>query len=404
MNPGGRIKALDGIRGLAIFGVVALHLLLIAQSPIATSSGLSGSITWALFGNVIDIFFIVSGFLIFAPMVRRRGVGSLSEYALGRLSRVAPGYWLCLAVIFVLATWLPYAPSLASPGLGNAVIHLLALQMPARSFDPSLPVGFGIDGALWMISIIVGFYFVLPLIARSYLRHPLVGLVAAAALTVVWKVMIQNIGGVLAALSNGSAADSTLPLVAVNQLPGWAFSFALGMSGAWAWENVSVERLRTVVLNRWFIAAALAVYVWSSYRYGHLAAQTAQADSGSLARLHPFNSLASSATRAALIAVVVLGPATLRRPFESGILRRLGELSYGLYLIHLVVAIYAFYVLELPIDGSLRAVAIWFAVVVPISLVYSQLSLTLVERPVLRRLRARRSAHIRRAPGTAAGS
>ena len=255
-----RIAALDGIRGLAILGVVAMHLLLIAQSPFGTSPGAAGTITWGLLGNVIDVFFIISGFLVFGPMVRRGGVGDIREYALARFARIAPGYWFCLAVLFVLTTWFSTSPYILSPDLSDIAINLTALQMPARMFDPSVSVGFGIDGALWMISIIVGFYVVLPLIARPYLRHPLAGLVIAAAITLGWKEAILHAGGFFESLSNGTAPASDIPLIAVDQLPGWAFSFALGMSAAWAYERLPAERIKAVVLNRWFIASAFALY------------------------------------------------------------------------------------------------------------------------------------------------
>jgi peptidoglycan/LPS O-acetylase OafA/YrhL len=389
-----RIDSLDGIRAAAILGVVVLHLLLISGSPVATSSGAGGTITWGLLGNVIDVFFIVSGFLVFLPMVRRGELGDVRDYSVSRFARIFPGYWLCLVVLFVLTTWLATSPFVVSPGLGNIGIHVLGLQMPARMFDlgslydPTYSMGFGIDGALWMISIIIGFYVVLPFVARPYLRHPLAGLVIAAAITFGWKEAILHFGGFFETLSHGAAPDSNVPLIAVNQLPGWAFSFALGMSAAWAWQHVSIERIRGVLLNRWFVVAAVAVYAASSYRYGHIAAQTADAASGSVSRLHPLMALASSASRAALIAIVVVGPLWLRRPFEGRIPRELSELSYGLYLIHLVVALYAGYLFDLPMDGSAKAVFLWFVVVIPVSLAYSQLSLSLVERPILRRLRA----------------
>ena len=84
------------------------------------------------------------------------------------------------------------------------------------------------------------------------------------------------------------------------------------------------------------------------------------------------------------MAVVLVGPAWARKPFESRILRRVGDLSYGVYLIHLAVAYYAFRLLDLPTDGSLSTVATWFAIVLPIAFAYSWLTLTFFERPILR--------------------
>ena len=47
------------------------------------------------------------------------------------------------------------------------------MQMPAPLFDAGIRIGFGINGPLWLISIVVTFYAVLPLIARPFYRHPL---------------------------------------------------------------------------------------------------------------------------------------------------------------------------------------------------------------------------------------
>ena len=56
-----------------------------------------------------------------------------------------------------------------------------------------------------------------------------------------------------------------------------------------------------------------------------------------IARSHPFETLFESFSRAALMAVVVLGPAWMQRPFANRPTARLSELSYGVNLIHFVV-------------------------------------------------------------------
>ena len=53
--------------------------------------------------------------------------------------------------------------------------------------DSHFAIGFGINGPLWLLSIVVTFYAVLPFVARRYSRHPLVGLALAAAVTIAWK-------------------------------------------------------------------------------------------------------------------------------------------------------------------------------------------------------------------------
>jgi peptidoglycan/LPS O-acetylase OafA/YrhL len=84
------------------------------------------------------------------------------------------------------------------------------------------------------------------------------------------------------------------------------------------------------------------------------------------------------------MAAIALGPAWLLWPFVNRPVRRLGELSFGLYLMHVPIGLYAAAALGLPSDGGLGTVALWVAVVFPASLVYPYASLRLVERPARR--------------------
>jgi peptidoglycan/LPS O-acetylase OafA/YrhL len=82
------------------------------------------------------------------------------------------------------------------------------------------------------------------------------------------------------------------------------------------------------------------------------------------------------------MAAIALGPYWLRSPFVNRAVRSLGEPSYSVYLIHLVVAIYVGgSLLEVSTDGSPTTIALWFATVIPISLAYAYLMVWLVERP-----------------------
>ena len=55
-----RLPVLDGVRGYAILGVVAMHLL--GAAGFAQQRGTTADIViWGLLGNVIDAFFIISG-------------------------------------------------------------------------------------------------------------------------------------------------------------------------------------------------------------------------------------------------------------------------------------------------------------------------------------------------------
>jgi peptidoglycan/LPS O-acetylase OafA/YrhL len=402
-----RVPVLDGFRAYAILGVVSLHLLLL--SKVAQPGNHAALVSWGVLGNIIDTFFIISGFVIFLPVVRRAGeLGSIRDFALGRVARLAPAYWLSLLVVLVLLVVVPNQPDLRFiHRLPEILADMAALQMPIRLFDGTFQVGLGINGALWMISVIVGFYFVFPFIARSYSRHPLAGLAIAAVITLVWKEAVLHLPGFWAWLDHSDEAAWVSQLIATDELPGWAFSFALGMTGAWAWVRVSgsdnLKRLqRPAVIGAALSLAACAV---CAYLYGkHASNADTGIIGGSTARENPWLTMPFSAARAALMASIVLAPVWVQRPFDNAPVRRLAELSYGIYLIHLVICWYVCLVwLDLPRDGSLDAALLWFGVVIPTSIAYAYLSRRFVELPAKRWILSWRDGRAKRAvpPGLA---
>jgi peptidoglycan/LPS O-acetylase OafA/YrhL len=390
-----RVPVLDGFRCYAILGVVSLHLLLL--SKVAQPGNHAALVAWGVLGNIIDTFFIISGFVIFLPVVRRAGeLGPVRNFALGRVARLAPAYWLSLLVVLILLVVVPNQADLRFVHrLPEILADMAALQMPIRLFDGTFQVGLGINGALWMISVIVGFYVVFPFIARSYYRHPLAGLAIAAVITLAWKEAVIHFPGFWAWLDHSDEAAWVSQLVATDELTGWAFSFALGMTGAWAWVRVSrsdLSRFRRPAL----LGAALSLVACSicAYLYGrHASNADTGIIGGSTARENPWLTMPFSAARAAVMASIVLAPAWLQRPFDNAPARRLAELSYGIYLIHLVVCWYVCLVwLDLPRDGSVSAALLWFGIVIPTSIAYSYLSRRFLELPAKRWiLSARRS-------------
>jgi peptidoglycan/LPS O-acetylase OafA/YrhL len=382
-----RIEAIDGFRGYAILGVVAFHLLGLAGAvQPGTTTAL---ITWGVLGNVIDAFFIVSGFVLFLAVVRRGGELSLRSFAVIRGARLVPPYWITLAVMLALLAFVaapPPGPGVEATGLPsfpNVVVHLAGMQMPARMLDSNVLIGFGINGALWMISVIVCFYLVFPLIAKPYYRHPIAGLVAAAAITIAWKEGAEHLPGVLAAINMGGQPAWVEQLIAIDQLPGWAFSFALGMTLAWGYGQLgSLDPGKTRRVATWTLPLALVACGVCAYVYGKHASAVSGPTAGNLTRTDTFLTMAYSLSRAVLMAAIVLGPVWVRAPFASSRVRAMAELSYSVYLIHLVIAIYLCgMLLSVPDDGSIGAVALWIGLTLPASILYALLMRRYVERP-----------------------
>jgi peptidoglycan/LPS O-acetylase OafA/YrhL len=385
-----RVGVIDGFRAYAILGVVVLHLITVAG---ALEPGTTSSLIFlGLLGNVIDAFFIISGFGLFLAVAKGGGnLGSLRTYAAGRAARLIPAYWITLAVMVVLLA-VDSTAGLSSgiqrgeglPSVQNLTVHLAGLQMPARMFDSNLLIGFGINGPLWMISVIVCFYVVFPVVARPYYRHPLLGLAIAAAVTVGWRELVLHAPGLFSALDTGHQPAWVVRLIAIDQFPGWAFSFALGMTAAWAyvkWPPVESAEMRRRAAR--IAVPALAAFLVCAYLYGHNASEVTGPTAGSIARTSPLLVIAFTLSRGILMAAIALGPLWLRAPFESRGTRALADSSYGLYLIHLPIAIYlGAVVLSLPDDGSTGTLALWFGAVVPLSLLYAYVVRRFAEQPV----------------------
>ena len=382
-----RIGAIDGFRVLALFGVVFNHLLGTAGVMSRHFGTDTGVALWGAFGNNIDLFFIISGFVLFLPVVRGDGeFGSKWSFWVGRGARLLPAYWLVLFVCLVLIVVAPPFPGYPFPPFDSIAAHFTAMHGPIRLFVPADVVpGFGIVGPVWMISIVVSFYLLLPFIARSYQRHPLIGLALATALTVGWKEVIAHYPGLFETLSDGTQGSPTPQLIAIDQLPGWSFSFALGMTGAWAYHRARhrYPRERLIRFSLILLPLAVLMYLYGSYEFG---STTLIFDGwvGPVSRSHIVPTLLSNVSRALAIGVVILGPLWLQRPFDNRVTRELAKLSYGVYLFHIPLVIYAIWRFDLPRTGTIQCFLMWAAVILPPALLLAYLSRRFVEDPARR--------------------
>ncbi len=160
------------------------------------------------------------------------------------------------------------------------------------------------------------------------------------------------------------------------------------MTGAWAYVEIGKRDLLQRLQDRALIAFALSLLacVICAYFYGrHASDASTGIIGGSTARETPVLTMVFSASRAALMASAILAPLWLQRPFANRPAAKLAEVSYGIYLIHLVVAWYVGLIwLDLPRDGSVKAALLWFGTVIPISIAYAWASRRFVELPVKR--------------------
>lgn len=161
----GRIAELDGIRGLAILLVLVWHYLLCAvAAPPPLFRPLN--LTW----SGVDLFFVLSGFLIGGILIdQREAVNYFSVFYRRRICRIFPIYYLWLLLFIVLV---PFRQSFP---LGTANDWLFAGKLPLWSYatftQNFLQARLGTWGANWLavtwsLAIEEQFYLLLPLVIR----------------------------------------------------------------------------------------------------------------------------------------------------------------------------------------------------------------------------------------------
>ena len=382
------VPAFDGYRALAIIGVVFFHVLLVSGVFASLGDSGMGVLTWGLLPRApLTTLFIVSGFVIYLPTVARDGdFGRVASFALRRGARILPAYWVALGIALVLLATV--TPSPGVPGAGPIATHFALLETPALLAQSHYPLGLGVIPPVWTLSVELGFYVVLPLVAAAYFRHPVVWLAITAGVVVIWQEAALHADGIAALFGAdlSQAAESRIHLYYASQFPSWAFALAAGMTGAWAYVRLR-DRWPPEVLARFALrATAVAALTLAFFVYlaGHQAVNDPIPFNGLFARQSLVVALGYPAALAATLVALTLLPGRFQSPFANSPIRWAADISYGIYLIHFAVIWVALRELSLPADGSMWAVGAWGALVLPVSIAYAYLSARLLERPVRR--------------------
>lgn len=184
------MPALDGLRGLAAWLVVAYHGVLVAGLG-GRSGPLGAAVRVLQTGWVgVDLFFALSGFLVTGILLRTRDrEGHLKTFFARRVGRIVPLYFVLLLVMLHVVPWLLGEQSAFAASLARAREHELTLW----TFTVNLWMAATntlIGGALepcWSLCVEVHYYLLWPLLVgvctpRQLVRVCLGLLVASVAL------------------------------------------------------------------------------------------------------------------------------------------------------------------------------------------------------------------------------
>ena len=375
------IPTMHGLRGWAIFIIFLFHV------AIATRYVPNGEVPRAFLESSgflsLDALFFTTGFVLFLPVVRAGRFGSVGSFAIRRLARMAPPYYVCLLVILVAY------PVLTSDQMAAAADHSVGAYLAHLGFVQREVLvdgaGLGVNGPLWAISIDFAFYLLLPLIAGAYLRRPLIGLGVATAISLGWRLLV-----------NEPAGHPDLLI----QLPLFLVDFGAGMTAAWALlrlrsaDRPPVSPPAAAAIAGACVAAMLALAYWAGSTVPFHAGVFQGAD---------LASVAFPLVLGVLMVVIGFAPRPAQWPLVNRGALWFSEISYSFFLYHVLVMTFALVTLQVNPTGSPRAALIMLAVSFPITLALAVLSYRFVELPSRRvgRRIARRVARGGPEPGAA---
>lgn len=354
------IASLTGLRAVAALLVIGTHA---AFATGKLSHGYVG-LLYARMEIGVPIFFVLSGFLLFRPWVHCAFAGwappSLGRYARRRVSRVMPAYLATVLLAYGVFSLYSSGPNPAQSWAG-LIRHLTLTQIYTNNYfltylHPGL-------SQTWSLAVEVAFYVALPLMAWALLVmlcrgrwrpvRLLVGLAAMGAVGPVWLIMLQG--------------TDWLPNSAGMWLPGHLAWFAGGM--ALAVLHVMGVNCRA----RMAIPLALLGYLVVSTPIAGTVAM------GPVRWWEPLtkNLLYGSIATLVVASLVLGGGGWLNRLLSRRPIVWLGEISYEIFLLHvLVMALLTGVVLKWPLfTGSLPGLyAMTLLITIPLAWALHQLT------------------------------
>lgn len=318
---------LDGLRAVAVLAVVTTH----AAFWTGRYERGWGSNAFARLDCGVAVFFVLSGFLLVRPWlvsgVEGRALPSLRTYTVRRIARIMPAYTAAVVLCFLLLA------QNQSVGVWDWIRHLTLTQ--------TLQGGLLRAGLTqtWSLCTEASFYVLLPVLGLLLVRASRVrwrpGLLCAlfalgAVVPVPWYLFAPR-------GDNGFAAATGY------WLPGYAGWFAGGM--VLAIVRTHLDRRPPPSSSRWWIAEHMGRHpftCWSVAATAFFAAMTPIAGP----RLILTTSAAESITKQTLYLVVamalvwpaVFGQSPLTRAvLGNRVMRYAGDISYGVFLYHLLV-------------------------------------------------------------------
>ena len=365
----GRIAEIDGLRGLAILLVLVFHYIVSVSAPrhpvwaLVTQGG-------TLFWSGVDLFFVLSGFLISGILLDSvHSKSYFKTFYLRRIHRIFPLYFAWLA-LFYAGVYLQMDRKFG--------VHIFESRAPLWLYPMFLqnnaPLLLNLELPLWMamswsLAVEEQFYFVLPTIIRFISKRAL-GFVCGSVIIMspIYRYFL---------VMRAPALNIGWPFATFSRLDGLAWGAALALfmrnETCWRWLRRSIHPLRIAAVSLFVVIATLTYRPQGEVRIA----------------LYGFSII--SAFYALLLVLAVCEPQSrLGVILRSRLLQYVGTVSYAIYIFHQGIRGLVEWILS-PFHGVLNSMHVVVVTILALgaTVLLSQISWLIVEKALIRR------AHLR---------
>lgn len=341
----GRANTYDFLRLLAALAVVVHHATDHLGVPFLWHE--PGGSWW--FYDGVPAFFIISGLFVYRSAEQLHGLaGGWRDFFVNRALRIIPALWVYLVftVALVLVIGAATPGDLRTSGAALWIVTTLGL---APAYSPGFLDSFGaghVNGSLWTIPVEVSFYVIVPLLvlfATRFGKRAFLVALGVVALASFAAFAIAPEGGIF-------------KLLGITFVP-YLLYFAVGIGWLFARHHVRFTGLR--------IAAAALAYLALQFEATGIP-------------------IAPRVLAVLALSYVIVGVGERGPRVFTAITRRIGDLSFGAYIWHMVVVnTFLWFGVTESLPGPMVVPS-----VLGLTLGLAFLSWRLVEKPALDRKRA----------------
>ncbi|MBK7668007.1 MAG: acyltransferase [Sphingobacteriaceae bacterium] len=315
-------RGLNGLRFFAAIAVVITHIELIKYQSGFSNIWKENMLVFELGSLGVIFFFVLSGFLITYLLMQEKAVKqtvAVKKFYIRRILRIWPMYYLVVLLGFLVLPNIhfidnPYLNKLLDANFTpNFILYLLFLPNLAFATFAAVPH----IGQTWSIGVEEQFYLLWPLIVK-HSKNVLKALLMVIGILIVLKVIVLVL---CKQIPDSSALKIIKPFLAMTKME----SMAIGGIGAYYLFNGN-EKIKWLMNNGLMISAVIVIV-------------------GLVYFTPPIIQDAIYLVYSVLFLVIILNVSSNPKSIfklENRMFKMLGNISYGIYMYHLIVIAFVF--------------------------------------------------------------